>query len=485
MAEPKKRTLRGVYDGLKQISDEEGIDFGIDNYTYEQFAHKYGNKNSLAALHQLLSTISDEEAVDFGIGSADEWLNSFNYNNAAQAVDWDSQPTAATQPTAQQPTQRNMGTPGYVPNRFGIPTQQQPVTPMQGATPPAPQPQQSRRQYDYRPMQGSGSVQTPAAEQPAYRPQAAPKPQQPTYQQAQPQQPIYNTQAETPATPEFRNTQKMYSDAADKAWQKAEQDTKALREANTKKIEDIYNDEHSTMLGKMAMAQTRATALPIEGIAASLKAHDMEKMANDAWGYVSDEDKEYLLDGFMREIMREAARSGGSGGTMSQEEAEKALREEAERRAKARQYQAMYDKAVAANAPKDVLDFLQRKIVEGNSLSKLAIAAARTIAGTRGDMDARAVATHDYGKGHRVADITGSVLQIATDPVTWAAGGVGKGAVKGATNIAERAAGAAATRRLAATKGGQLAQRMIGGSANFAAFEGLGNIVEQLQQGGV
>ena len=488
MAEPKKRTLRGVYDGLKQISDEEGIDFGIDNYTYEQFAHKYGNKNSLAALHQLLSTISDEESVDFGIGSADEWLNSFNYNNAAQAVDWDSQPTAATQqPTAQQPTQRNMGTPGVVPNRFGIPTQQQPVTPMQGATPPTPQPQQSRRQYDYRPMQGGGSVQTPAAEQPAYRPQAAPKPQQPTYQQAQQQQPIYNTQAETPAAPEFRNTQKMYSDAADKAWQKAEQDTKALREANTKKIEDIYNNEHSTMLGKMAMAQTRATALPIEGMAASLKAHDMEKMANDAWGYVTDEDKEYLIDGFKREIMREAARSGGSGGTMSQEEAEKALREEAERRAKARQYQAMYDKAVAANAPKDVLDFLQRKIVEGNSLSKLAIAAARTIAGTRGDMDARAVATHDYGKGHRVADITGTVIEIATDPQTWASAGIGKAATKGVTMLAGKAIQGASTLKKAnmIARALPLSQRMIGGSANFAAFEGLGNIVEQLQQGGV
>lgn len=468
--------LETLYNSLKR-----------DNYdvpdTYESFARTLINDtNARRTLYN--SLMRDNYDVPDNYDSFNNTLfGQYTTREANIAAGVDEASVKAR--TAQQQTQRNTGTPGVVPNRFGLPTQQQPVTPMLGATPPTPQPQQSRRQYDYRPMQGSGSVQTPAAEQPAYRPQAAPKPQQPTYQQAQQQQPIYNTQAETPATPEFRNTQKMYSDAADKAWQKAEQDTKALREANTKKIEDIYNDEHSTILGKMAMAQTRAAALPIEGMAASLKAHDMEKMANDAWGYVADDDKEYLIDGFKREIMREAARSGGSGGTMSQEEAEKALREEAERRAKARQYQAMYDKAVAANAPKDVLDFLQRKIVEGNSLSKLAIAAARTIAGTRGDMDARAVATHDYGKGHRVADITGSVLQIATDPVTWAAGGVGKGAVKGATNIAERAAGAAATRRLAASKGGQLAQRMIGGSANFAAFEGLGNIVEQLQQGGV
>jgi hypothetical protein len=61
-------------------------------------------------LNSGIFTISDiGDAADFWLSIRDDF----------------SQPTAATQPTAQQPTQRNMGTPGYVPNRFGLPSQQQ------------------------------------------------------------------------------------------------------------------------------------------------------------------------------------------------------------------------------------------------------------------------------------------------------------------------------------------------------------------------
>ena len=77
MAEPKKRTLQGVYEGLKQISQDEGVDFGIDNYTYEQFRDKYKTPKDLLALYNNLSDISDESGLDFGIGSQNEWLGSF------------------------------------------------------------------------------------------------------------------------------------------------------------------------------------------------------------------------------------------------------------------------------------------------------------------------------------------------------------------------------------------------------------------------
>lgn len=71
-------------------------------------------------------------------------------------------------------TEGNTGTPNYVPNRFGMPTQQGagPVAPTVNAQPTTtPQQQQDKTQYNYMPM---GSIQTPAANQPAYTPQRKP-----------------------------------------------------------------------------------------------------------------------------------------------------------------------------------------------------------------------------------------------------------------------------------------------------------------------
>lgn len=94
MANPK-RTYSTVYNALKQISDEEGIDFGLGGYTEQQFKDKYftgpGNINNL---YNKLSQISDEEGVDFGLGTRGEWLGSFGYTEK------DAMPKQGYKPTA-------------------------------------------------------------------------------------------------------------------------------------------------------------------------------------------------------------------------------------------------------------------------------------------------------------------------------------------------------------------------------------------------
>ena len=75
-----RRTYDGVYNALKQISDEEGVDFGLDGMSQEQFKKKYfTGPGNIENLYNRLSEISDEEGIDFGQGSRDEWLSSFGY----------------------------------------------------------------------------------------------------------------------------------------------------------------------------------------------------------------------------------------------------------------------------------------------------------------------------------------------------------------------------------------------------------------------
>ena len=75
-----RRTYDGVYNALKQISDEEGVDFGLDGMSQEDFKRKYfTGPGNIENLYNRLSEISDEEGIDFGQGSRDEWLSSFGY----------------------------------------------------------------------------------------------------------------------------------------------------------------------------------------------------------------------------------------------------------------------------------------------------------------------------------------------------------------------------------------------------------------------
>lgn len=85
-----KRTYDGVYTALKRISDEEGVDFGLDNMSVDDFKKKYfTGPGNIENLYNKLTQISDEEGIDFGQGTRDEWLSSFGYrlNNDKNSPD--------------------------------------------------------------------------------------------------------------------------------------------------------------------------------------------------------------------------------------------------------------------------------------------------------------------------------------------------------------------------------------------------------------
>lgn len=80
MAEQKKRTSEGLYSALQQISDEEGVDFGLSGMSADDFKKKYfTGPGNIENLYHRLDKISREEGIDFGQGSRDEWLSSFGY----------------------------------------------------------------------------------------------------------------------------------------------------------------------------------------------------------------------------------------------------------------------------------------------------------------------------------------------------------------------------------------------------------------------
>ena len=102
-SENKIRTYSGVYDSLKKISDEEGIDFGLGGYTAEDFKRKYfTGPGNITNLYNKLSQISDEEGVDFGLGTRDEWLASFGYKQAGSGYQTLSGKRVGGKPQPQQ-----------------------------------------------------------------------------------------------------------------------------------------------------------------------------------------------------------------------------------------------------------------------------------------------------------------------------------------------------------------------------------------------
>ena len=75
MAENKRRTAAGVYKALGELSDETGIDFGVQDYTQEEFEKKYfTGPGNIENLYHTLNAIGEEANLDFGQGTLDEWL---------------------------------------------------------------------------------------------------------------------------------------------------------------------------------------------------------------------------------------------------------------------------------------------------------------------------------------------------------------------------------------------------------------------------
>lgn len=154
-------------------------------------------------------------------------------------------------------------------------------------------------------------------------------------------------------------------------------------------------------------------------------------------------------------------------------------------------YRATYDRAVQAHMPKSKTEFLMRKIADQPFLSHSMATdmAASALTGSYGMSQAEADAMGRYGQEHRTLDIVGTVANMAFDPVTYISGGVGGAAAKKAMQYTGKAMLKGAGKEVAGRYAGRtMAGRLLGGAAggvgNFATYNTLTNIEQQMRLGG-
>lgn len=204
---------------------------------------------------------------------------------------------------------------------------------------------------------------------------------------------------------------------------------------------------------------------PVSNEAARLKHHDIDRMADEAWELMDDGVKTRAIRDVVQ-VLHETYPEMGYGEAWSN--AEKIVRGESDKQ--------MYEMAVQQNAPRNWREYLLEK-VNGGTVGSVLEGWARSKAGTTGDLRAREEALEQYGKGHRLLDIGGSVLTIGIDPLTYIGGGLSGALVKGI-------GGKAVTRMAMETVLGKAATGMVAGGANLAVFEAGGEAAEQMKWGG-
>ena len=167
-------------------------------------------------------------------------------------------------------------------------------------------------------------------------------------------------------------------------------------------------------------------------------------------------------------------------------------------------YNNVYSHAVQERLPKSNLEFLLRKAIDQPIISSKAAAefAASSSTGSHGLEVAERDAMAQFGSQHKAMNIMGTVANMALDPITYVSGGVGGFVGKKALGVAgkamlgkvaekvtEKAVGKVATdvasRYAAGTLAGRVVQGVAGGAANFATFNTLKGIEEQVATGGV
>lgn len=257
---------------------------------------------------------------------------------------------------------------------------------------------------------------------------------------------------------------------AEAVWKQADDRTRAEQ---NKHNEEIWNS-YAALGGGREMRMMHTGEMYESNMADHLRAHDLQRMADDAWNRLGKEKQQAITDD-----MYEALHNRYPQATDEQ------LREAATQLARQQSDRRMFELAVEKNAPQSATEYFFRKALGMNSILKLTEAFARSKAGTTGDWEARDVAEQRYEKqGHKVAGLAGSVVGFAFDPLTILSAGAGGATVKGAMWLGGKAAGEAAARKFATTLGGRLAAGAIGGAANFGTYEAGSEAVDQLRWGG-
>lgn len=258
--------------------------------------------------------------------------------------------------------------------------------------------------------------------------------------------------------------------AAEASWKKAEAQTAAAKNDAAKK----RNEYAVSMNGGAMNGSSLFGEMLFDNKKAEFTYHDLQKMADDSWDMLSEDDKNAMINDIYNEVK-----------ASNPDADDNAAMDYARAMARQRSDQRMFEYAVKMNAPKSATDYFFRKAIGMNAISVITDAMARKASGTTGDMEARMVAEQRYeDDGHKISGVLGTVAGFAFDPTLLIAGGVGSASVKGAMWAAGKKFGEAAVRKGATTLGGRIATGAIAGSANLGTFESIGSALDQLKWGG-
>lgn len=277
--------------------------------------------------------------------------------------------------------------------------------------------------------------------------------------------------------------------AIEDEWQRAEAEDRAADEAYRKDMERAEGGgfwdrlkKSITPLGPDGMPLRRGdeTLRDIKRAAKRQDTFNLEKMAQSVLQNMPQEYKDNQMLNYSRYFREHPSELKGR--TVSQA-AKEALQGEV--------YHATYERAVQARMPKSKTEFLLRKVADQPFFSQTMSdnMAARLFSHSIGTEAADMDAMGRYGTDHRALDITGTVLNMAIDPITYISGGVGSFAGKQALKLSGKVAlkGAskeAAERYVGRTLAGRMVAGVAAGSANFGTFEGLKNMQQQMRLGG-
>lgn len=283
-----------------------------------------------------------------------------------------------------------------------------------------------------------------------------------------------------PAKPEDVELQAQFDaqapayDAVAELWQEAEEKHKADQERNANKHWNSY----AALGGGREMRNVTTSMNRHDDDISHMTRFDIEKMMDNAWNRVGSKVTTNCYNRLRQQY------PGAS---------EEELQTIASQMARQLTDNAVYEYAVQQNTPKSTLEYLGRTVADMNVINSISKGLARSQAGTSGDLAAYEASMGEYGKNHRVAQITGTVTGMAVDPVTWVSGGVGSFAGKGAINLGGRfIAGRAATsmstqvgsRLFSSSLTGRIITGAAAGGGNFATYEMLKEGESQFLHGG-
>lgn len=257
-------------------------------------------------------------------------------------------------------------------------------------------------------------------------------------------------------------------------WREAEEKHKADKERNASKAWDSYN----AMGGGREMRIVTTSMNRHADNISHMTRFDLQKMMDNAWERVG-------LNVASNCYNRLRQQYPGA----SDEE----LQATASQMARQLTDNAVYQYAVQQNTPKSTLEYFGRTVADMNVINSISKGLARSQAGTSGDLPAYESAMSEYGKNHRVAQVAGTVVGMAVDPVTWVSGGVGSAVGKGAISlggryVASRAATSMSTqvgsRLFSSSQAGRIITGAAAGGGNFATYEMLKEGESQFLHGG-